>query len=56
MRYLQEFPQMSSAKYQKLNGIGKTLASQDIQELIDKKVLLRIGKGPRTTYTLNKNV
>ncbi len=56
VKYLQEFAQMNSAKYQELNGIGKTLASQDIQELMDKKVLLRIGNGPQTTYTLNKNV
>lgn len=56
VKYLQEFNQMSSAKYQELNGIAKTLASEDIRLLMEKNVLLKIGKGPRTMYTLNKNI
>lgn len=53
VRYVQESGIMTSAKYQELNDVKKTLASQEIQQMIDKKVLIKIGNGPQTRYILN---
>lgn len=55
VKYVKETGVMTSAKYQELNGVGKTLASKEIQQLIDKKIIYKVGKGPQTTYVLNND-
>lgn len=49
---IKENGEASSAEYQKTAEIGKTVASEDLQELVDKGVLTIKGKGPATRYIL----
>ncbi|MNK06648.1 Divergent AAA domain protein [compost metagenome] len=50
--YLKEFKEITSSKYQGINSIGKSVAAIELQELIDKEILSKVGQGRSTKYVL----
>jgi predicted HTH transcriptional regulator len=56
VEFLKQSGVLTNAKYQELMGIRKTLASQEIQQLLDRKVINRVGNGPQTRYVLNDGI
>jgi ATP-dependent DNA helicase RecG len=38
---------ITNALYQKLNNIGKSVSTTDLQDLVEKRILVRVGKSGR---------
>ena len=54
--YVQEHGKITNTEYQKLNSLGKTVSTIDLQDLIDKKLLEKIGTtGRGTRYILSNS-
>ncbi|MBR2069188.1 MAG: hypothetical protein IJ877_05435 [Candidatus Gastranaerophilales bacterium] len=52
-RYLDDFEgNLTSVKWAKICGCSQDSATLDINDLIDKKILKRIGKGKNTHYEI----
>ncbi|MBB5647663.1 ATP-binding protein [Pedobacter cryoconitis] len=52
VEYLRDAQELTNAKYQEINNIGKSISAVELQELIDKGVVNKIGKGKLTKYSL----
>jgi len=52
VEYLRDTPEITNAKYQEINNIGKSISAVELQELIDKGIVNKIGKGKLTKYSL----
>ena len=52
VEYLRDTQELTNAKYQEINNIGKSISAVELQELIDKGVVNKIGKGKLTKYSL----
>lgn len=50
--YLKGAQELTNAKYQEINNIGKSISAVELQELIDKGIVNKIGKGKLTKYSL----
>jgi len=50
--YLRDAQEITNAKYQEINNIGKSISAVELQELIDKGIINKIGKGKLTKYSL----
>lgn len=51
--YMTEKGELTNAKYQKLNAVGKTLATKELQDLIEKDLITQTGtKGRGSKYIL----
>ncbi|WP_216848961.1 ATP-binding protein [Pedobacter sp. L105] len=50
--YLKDVREFTNAKYQEINNIGKSISAIELQELIDKGIINKIGKGKLTKYSL----
>jgi ATP-dependent DNA helicase RecG len=51
--YMADGNQLTNAKYQELNDVGKTLATEELQDLILKKLVSQVGtKGRSSKYIL----
>jgi ATP-dependent DNA helicase RecG len=51
--YVKEHGKITNTEYQKLNSLGKSVSTTDLQDLIDKKLLDKIGTtGRGTLYIL----
>lgn len=50
--YLKDAQELTNAKYQEINNIGKSISAVELQELIDKGIISKIGKGKLTKYSL----
>lgn len=48
--YTKEKGKITNSEYQKLNGIGKTIAAEELAELVVEKVFTLIGKGRSARY------
>ena len=52
--YTKEKGSLNNSLYQELNGIGKTTATEELQELVQKGILLQTGtKGRGIKYTIS---
>ncbi|WP_181308319.1 ATP-binding protein [Rufibacter sp. XAAS-G3-1] len=45
---------IDNARYQKINGIGKTTATEELRQLVEKGILVQTGKGRGSKYLLAK--
>lgn len=53
VQYVLEHTNITNAKYQELNAVGKTLATEELQDLVSKDVLKQIGsKGRGSKYEI----
>jgi ATP-dependent DNA helicase RecG len=53
--HVKEKGQITNSDYQKINEIGKSVAATELQNLVDKRLLIRIGStGRGTKYMLAK--
>ena len=53
MLYLAEQGKLTNFKYQKLNAVGKTVATEELQDLIEKNLIIQAGtKGRGSKYLL----
>jgi ATP-dependent DNA helicase RecG len=50
--YLKGVQELTNSKYQEINNIGKSISAIELQELIDKGIVNKIGKGKLTKYSL----
>jgi ATP-dependent DNA helicase RecG len=51
--YVKEHGSISNAEYQKINNIGKTMATEELQQLVNKAILVQAGsKGRGSKYTM----
>ncbi|MBB6270501.1 ATP-dependent DNA helicase RecG [Pedobacter cryoconitis] len=50
--YLKGAKELTNAKYQEINNIGKSISAVELQELINKDIVNKIGKGKLTKYSL----
>lgn len=50
--YLKDAREFTNAKYQEINNIGKSISAIELQELIDKGIINKIGEGKLTKYSL----
>lgn len=51
--YIKDHGEITNSEYQKLNSLGKTVSTTDLQDLLDKKLLEKIGTtGRGTRYIL----
>ena len=53
--YVKEKGNITNAEYQKLNNIGKTVTLSELQNLVEKDILDKIGKTGRGTKYILKN-
>jgi len=54
--YVKEKGSINNSLYQKLNEVGKTTATEELQELVQKGVLLQTGiKGRGIRYTISNS-
>jgi len=53
--YVVEHGSITNSKYQEINAVGKTLATEELKELIDKGFLKQAGtKGRGSKYELKE--
>lgn len=52
VEYLRDTQELTNAKYQEINNIGKSISAVELQELTDKGIVNKIGKGKLTKYSL----
>jgi len=48
--YVKENGKITNSEYQEVNGIGKSVTIDELRNLVDKQVLVRIGETGRGTY------
>ena len=53
--YVVEHYSITNSKYQEINAVGKTLATEELQNLVGKEILKQTGtKGRGSKYELKK--
>jgi ATP-dependent DNA helicase RecG len=53
MLYMAEQGELTNSKYQKLNAVGKTVATEELQDLVEKNLIIQAGtKGRGSKYLL----
>src|SRR5690606_39008956 len=53
--YVKEYGSINNSTYQKLNEMGKSVTTEELQELVDKEVFIQVGtKGRGSKYELVK--
>ena len=53
--YIKEHGKITNTEYQHLNSLGKTVSTTDLQDLLDKKLLEKIGTTGRGTMYILSN-
>ncbi|MDX9920287.1 MAG: ATP-binding protein [Paludibacter sp.] len=48
--YVKEHGKITNKEYQEINGIGKSVTIDELRNLVDKEILVRIGETGRGTY------
>jgi ATP-dependent DNA helicase RecG len=48
--YVKEKGKITNSEYQEVNGIGKSVSIDELRNLVDKQILVRIGETGRGTY------
>jgi ATP-dependent DNA helicase RecG len=48
--YVKEHGKITNKEYQEVNGIGKSVTIDELRNLVDKQILVRIGETGRGTY------
>jgi ATP-dependent DNA helicase RecG len=48
--YVKEKGKITNGEYQEINEIGKSVTIDDLRNLVDKQLLVRIGETGRGTY------
>jgi ATP-dependent DNA helicase RecG len=48
--YVKEKGRITKNEYQKINEIGKSVTIEELRNLVEKQILVRIGKTGRGTY------
>lgn len=56
LAYLEKNPSISSKTYQKMNNVSRPIAVSDLNELIRKKLMRRVGKTRGAYYVLVKSI
>lgn len=51
--YLKKYKRITKETYQSLNNVSSATAKRDIKEMVNKKIVRQVGKGPTTYYLLN---
>lgn len=54
--YVREHGKITNSEYQKLNSLGKTVSTTELQDLMDKKLLEKIGTTGRGTRYILPNL
>jgi predicted HTH transcriptional regulator len=51
--HVRELGSINNAIYRRLNDVGKTIATQELQQLVDQKILIQAGsKGRGVKYKM----
>ncbi len=56
LEHIKSYKHITSKEYQEINNIGKVMAIRELNQLINKKILKRIGKGKNTQYIVNESL
>lgn len=54
LEYVKEHSFITTAIYQKINEIGKVFSVKEINEMISKNIIKKVGKGKLTRYVVNE--
>lgn len=54
IEYLRENQYITNTEYRKINNIGKVLASKELNHMVEKSLLKRIGSGRSIKYIINE--
>jgi ATP-dependent DNA helicase RecG len=53
IEYLREYKHITNREYRKINEIGKVVSAKELNFMVEKNILRRIGEGRNTRYELN---
>ena len=48
--YVKEKEKITNAEYQKINGIGKSVTIDELRDLVERQIFVRVGETGRGTY------
>ena len=54
VEYIKQHGYVTRKDYQRINDIGKVMAVRELNQLINRKILKKIGKGKTTQYVVNE--
>ncbi len=54
--YVRRYGHIGNKEYRKITGLGKVYAAKELNELVKKRVLVKIGKGSATHYVLSERL
>jgi len=52
IKYIEKYGRITRAEYEKLNNVSERTANRELNNLINRKLIRREGKGPETHYVL----
>jgi predicted HTH transcriptional regulator len=56
LEYLREHGRITRKEYENINGVSKRTSTRDLNDLMKKKIIKKVGKDPSLYYILEKEV
>lgn len=56
VEYIKRHPRITNREYRRITGLGKVYAAKELNELVKKKIIVKIGKGSATHYIFSERL
>jgi len=56
VEYVRKHGKIGNKEYRQITGLGKVYTTKELNELIKKKIFVKIGKGSATHYVLSERL